>query len=55
MLILIYFHKFYGRPFARVLNVFLMKDIGHDSVTPLGATRVNKTMLSINILVTDTV
>ena len=22
------FHKFYGRPFARVLYLFLMKDIG---------------------------
>ena len=33
------FHKFYGRPFARVLYLFLMKDIDR-SVTPLGVTRV---------------
>ena len=31
-------HKFHGRPFARVLYVFLMRDW---SVTPLSATRVN--------------
>ena len=38
------FHKFfkiYGRPFARVLYLFLMKDIDSRSVTPpLGVTRV---------------
>ena len=37
------FHKFYGRPFARVLYLFLMKDIG--GVTPLGVNRVNRTVL----------
>ena len=37
------FQKSHGRPFARVLYVFLMKDIG--SVAPLGSTRVNKTIL----------
>ena len=33
------FHKFHGRPFARVLYVFPMRDW---SVTPLSATRVNR-------------
>ena len=28
MVVDIQFHKFHGRPFARVLYVFLMKDIG---------------------------
>ena len=35
------FHKFYGRPFARVLRLILMKDTR--SVTSLDATRVNGT------------
>ena len=38
------FHKFYGRPFARVPCLFLMKDRDR-SVTPLGVTRVNRTIL----------
>ena len=46
------FHKFYGRPFARVLYLFLIKR--YRSVTPLGVSRVNRTMLSITILHTDT-
>ena len=28
MVVDIQFHKFYGRPFVRVLYLFLMKDIG---------------------------
>ena len=56
------FHKFHGRPFARVLYLFLMKDVPGRSVTPLGVTRVNRTillgfrtMLSITIARTDTI
>ena len=36
------FHKFYGRPFERVLYLFMTR---YRSVTPLGATRVNKTLV----------
>ena len=43
------FHKFYGRPFARVLYLFLMKDIDR-SVTPLGVTRVNRTIYKDDIV-----
>ena len=35
------FHKLYGRSFARVLYLILMKD---RSVTPLDAARVNRTV-----------
>ena len=40
------FNEFHGRPFARVLHVFLMKTIR--SVTPPGVTRVNRTTLQGN-------
>ena len=36
------FHKFHGRPFARVLCIPHER---YRSVTPLGATRVNRTIL----------
>ena len=35
------FHKFYGRPFAR--SIFIHER--YRSVTPLGITRVNRTIL----------
>ena len=37
------FHKFYGRPFACSIRVFIPRD-RFRSVTPLGATRVNRTI-----------
>ena len=43
MVVDIQLHKFYGRSFARVLYLFLTKR--YRSVTPLGATRVNRTIL----------
>ena len=38
------FHKFYGRPFARVIYLFIPHE-RYRSVTPLGVTRVNRTVL----------
>ena len=37
------FHKFHGRPFARVLYLVRIHE-RYRSVTPLGATRVNRTI-----------
>ena len=52
------FHKFHGRPFARVLYQVCIPHEIYRSVTHLGATRVKRTikwtMLSITILRTDT-
>ena len=39
------FHKFHGRPFARVLYQVFIPHERCRSVTPLGATRVNRTIL----------
>ena len=51
------FHKFYGRPFARVLYLFLMKDIGRDSPGCYQGQQddLRRTMLSITILRTDAI
>ena len=39
------FHRFHGRPFARVLYELFIPHERYRSVTPLGATRVNRTIL----------
>ena len=39
------FHKFYGRPFARVLPGIFIPHERDRSVTPLGVARVNRTIL----------
>ena len=52
------FHKFYGRQFARVLYLFLMKGIGRRIpwVLPEGQQDdFTRTMLSITIPRTDTI
>ena len=51
------FHKFYGRPFARVLYLFLMKDIGRwlPGCYQGQQDDFRRMMLSITILRTDTI